>query len=641
MHYSRMVELIAGVVVILALVGANLVDGPIRRVRPAPMATGGNGGVGQAVMEPTVLIASLGPLRGLAINFLWLRSDQLMQEGKLFEANQLSQLITTLMPHYPEVWSYHAWNMAYNISVMTHTREERWDWVNKGVTLLRDKGIAINPRSAKLYRQLSWVYFHKIGQMADDMHWYYKQQLAQQWHELLGDVPPGAATAQVVDAFRPIAHAPDDLEELRHQVPAVESLITRLRGLQYDLDEVLLRQIGRVLIFRPTILAGGNPSSTQDRQGSPAPDQDTAYDPQLAQLLGAPSVAGAVEPLLAYLRKKVLRDEYRMDPKLMLELMQQYGPIDWRHPGAHAAYWAAVGLGETAKGQAQKDITRLNMNRQVIHAFQLLRRFGRLSYDPKTRAVDMQPDVRFIPAYERAMEKTRKQIRSGQLGDVSMASFESAHENFLLEAITLHYLYGDRDEAGRLHQKARVLYGSKTGNAQSGRYTTPLVELIAGQLRQDLGALSTTNEFVRALLTRAFIEGLARGQMDVYNHYIEIAKQVHLRYQQDQDSQPTAEQDRLKLLSFVEVVTESYIQYMAGVRHEGDLRMRHLIWSNTPITLQQRVYGRLIPVLGQHAQRFDFNLTRAFPPPPGMKPQQRLDPPSSKEKPTLVPVERQ
>ena len=92
-------------------------------------------------MGPTLWVASLGPLRGLAINFLWLRSDDLQREGKLFEANQLSQVITSLMPYYPEVWSYHAWNMAYNISVMTQTRQERWDWVNKGITLLRDKGI--------------------------------------------------------------------------------------------------------------------------------------------------------------------------------------------------------------------------------------------------------------------------------------------------------------------------------------------------------------------------------------------------------------------------------------------------------------------------------------------------------------------
>ncbi len=643
MYYSRIIELVAALVVIGALVGANLLDGPMRRVRPTPMTARGDGHADPSAVQPTMLMASLGPIRGLAINFLWLRSDQLKQEGKLFEANHLSQMITTLMPRYPEVWAYHSWDLAYNISVLTHTREERWDWVNKGISLLRDRGLVINPKASKLYRQLSWMYLHKVGLMADDMHWYYKQQMAQQWQELLGDVPPGATTQEVVSAFRAIADAPQDLAQLKKLSPAISTLLTWIKRLNYDLDEVLLRQIGRARMLGPTIRADAETALTPAAGAEPAKSD---YDPHLADLLSNPTVGQAVGPLLAYLRKKVLRENYHMDPRFMLNLMEEYGPMDWRHPAAHAAYWAAKGLRETGGPDSQKDITGLNMNRQVIHAFQQLRRFGRLSYDPVTGSLDMQPDTRYIAAYERSMDQTRQRIASGRFGDVTMDSFEDAHENFLLEAICLHYLYGDHEEAQRLYKKARRLYGRKAANKASGQYTVPLVELVARQLRRDIEAMSTANEFIRALLIRAFIEGLAAGRLSVYSQYIEVARQVHRRYQQDKDSQPTNDQDRMKLLPFPDVVTESYVQYMGYLHQDMDVLVRSRIWANTPETLRRKAYERLGPAFHERVRQLGYNPQRAFPPPssgpsPGSTNHRGATRPSPGQNlPTPAPIER-
>jgi len=121
------------------------------------------------------MITLAGPLRGLLINHFWIRIEELKQAGKFFEINELARTVTALQPRSPDVWQFQAWNMAYNVSVQTYTPEERWDWVNKGIRLLREKGIVYNPRAVKLYRELSWTFFHKFGQYSDDMHWYYKQ----------------------------------------------------------------------------------------------------------------------------------------------------------------------------------------------------------------------------------------------------------------------------------------------------------------------------------------------------------------------------------------------------------------------------------------------------------------------------------
>ncbi|HIB00643.1 MAG TPA: hypothetical protein EYO31_01830 [Phycisphaerales bacterium] len=67
---------------------------------------------------------SIGALRGLLIDYLWIKIHQMQQDGLYFEVMADADLITKLQPRFPQVWVFHAHNMAYNISVMTHTIEE-------------------------------------------------------------------------------------------------------------------------------------------------------------------------------------------------------------------------------------------------------------------------------------------------------------------------------------------------------------------------------------------------------------------------------------------------------------------------------------------------------------------------------------
>lgn len=153
----------------------------------------------QDALPPDVaaLYMGLGSFRGLMVDILWGRLETMKNEGKYWEAAQLAEWVTKLQPRFPQVWSYHAWNLAYNVSVATHTPDERWSWVSKGVTILRDQGIPMNPESVLLYKELAWIFLHKIGQFSDDMHWHYKKRLAMEWHMLLG--PPREGRVPSVD----------------------------------------------------------------------------------------------------------------------------------------------------------------------------------------------------------------------------------------------------------------------------------------------------------------------------------------------------------------------------------------------------------------------------------------------------------
>jgi hypothetical protein len=129
---------------------------------------------------------ALGGFRGLIANYLWLRANQMQEQGRYFEMIQLSDWITKLQPHFTMVWRYQAWNMAYNISVKFRDPADRWRWVQRGIELLRDEGLRYNPGDTQMYNELAWFYQHKLGYYLDDAHAYYKQQWAHDMMKVLG-----------------------------------------------------------------------------------------------------------------------------------------------------------------------------------------------------------------------------------------------------------------------------------------------------------------------------------------------------------------------------------------------------------------------------------------------------------------------
>jgi hypothetical protein len=128
---------------------------------------------------------ALGGFRGLIANFLWLRAVDLQDQGKYFEKVQLADWITKLQPHFTSVWAFQAWDMAYNISVKFDSPADRWQWVKRGIELLRDEALRFNPNEPLIYNQLAWLFQHKMGQDLDDAHMHYKSEWARMMNEVL------------------------------------------------------------------------------------------------------------------------------------------------------------------------------------------------------------------------------------------------------------------------------------------------------------------------------------------------------------------------------------------------------------------------------------------------------------------------
>lgn len=191
----------------------------------------------------TFVTVSLGGFRGVIADFLWLRVSRMQEERRFVELVQLSDWITKLEPHMAEVWVYHAWNMAYNVSVLMSRPEDRWRWVGNGIRLLRDEGIPLNSRNPTIYRELGWIFLHKLGMDSDAATPHYRAMLAKEVSPYLGEggsIPEeGSAAAEgLAKIFRmDIAHM-SELERkhgrIDWRVPCAHSLYWGSMGARYS-----------------------------------------------------------------------------------------------------------------------------------------------------------------------------------------------------------------------------------------------------------------------------------------------------------------------------------------------------------------------------------------------------------------------
>ena len=129
-------------------------------------------------------LAAFGGIRSIIAEVVWFRADWLQDEGRYVELAQLASTLSYLEPHTPEVWSYAAWNLAYNISIMMPTYEDRWRWVYAAICLIRDKGLVLNPTESELYRELAWLFELKLGTTLDMASPVYREK----WREVVEDV---------------------------------------------------------------------------------------------------------------------------------------------------------------------------------------------------------------------------------------------------------------------------------------------------------------------------------------------------------------------------------------------------------------------------------------------------------------------
>lgn len=363
---------------------------------------------------------ALGGFRGIIANALWIRSNELEEKGKYFEAMQLADWITKLQPRLVQVWTVQAWNMAYNISVKFTSPEDKWRWVKAGTELLRDEGLRYNPDEALLYRELAWFFQHKIGHYLDSAHMYYKLQWAKAMLPLLGKERP-------------------------------------------NWDELL------------------DPQTDEARE-----------------------------------RVRQLREVYKMDPAIMRQVDEEFGPLEWKLPETHAIYWATVGLQHAA--EKDKDTLRRVIYQCMDVAFQRGRLI--LFYNDQGEATELFP----LPNLD-IIDKSDAAFNEMMRIDKERPRQSVGYQSFLRKVVYNLYSHARTGEAEKWWRKMKEIY------PEAVRPGISLDEWCVEMVSEDASGKDQNKAMaaIEAQLTLAFYH-LAIGEQDPAQTSIALAVGIWTRY---------------------------------------------------------------------------------------------------------------
>ncbi|HPD14873.1 MAG TPA: hypothetical protein PLE19_07985 [Planctomycetota bacterium] len=477
----------AGAALAFAIVASQVQLHLQRRMEQAEL----RGYAGAAKVPPAIEFATktLGCFRALAIIGLWVRSSDLQEAGKFFELNDLFRMISQLEPRFPGVWAYWAWNVAYNCSVKfpASQPEERWRWIKFGIEILRDEGIPINPKAPTLYRELAWIYNHKIGGDTDDAHIYYKVQLALETEQALGKPP-------YLDRLKAMAAAPPTERELLND-PAVRVLVDALRA------------------------AGVNPFSKPLEIANRAAELPA---PVLA-LLNDPANADAAGRLEAYLRAANLRDRLKLDTGRMIRLMD-FGPIDWRLPDAHSLYWA----GRSVEIFGTDAFAAANSDRMLFHSLSELYRRGRLRFEAGN---DEEPDT-WVAApnfgFIESIIRLHQEIVARHAKSDWAEPTREGYLNFLRDVVVNLYVHNDVKNAARYFKMLLDL---------GGETPVPLQEFVYSRYTKLLEAMTTEQalNLIRGFLFRSLMWA-SLGDNDQAAGEDNLARYVYNKYREERVS---------------------------------------------------------------------------------------------------------
>ena len=460
--------------------------------------TGSVQGANSLVSFTTV---ALGSFRGILSDLLWLRANSLQEKGDYYEMVQLARWITDLQPEFSGAAAYLAWNMAYNISVTCSFFDDRWRWVNEGLKLLRDRAIIYNPEDPILYKELGWIFQHKIGNVLDDAHQYYKNQLAYDMMLVVTDNPD----------WEGIANAPKNSDEFiaKYANTPVSKALNKAGLLDLELLNVEFRKNSEV------------PQALQ---------QALNNDEKL------------IHELDCYLRGQYLRDKYKLDPVKIVEINKEYGEFDWRLPEAQAVYWARMGLEKTPEHRS------IDCERMITQAlFEAFKSGKMLVLNSNNK--ELKPLIHLIPNFD-VLDSCRKVFDDTIAANPKVSSFPSAREGFMKDAIMLLYNYGrfsKAEEYFKMLQKDRPEMDYGTLETFALKRTMDEIKDASYKKMMDL---------IDSRLHQSFFY-VIMGDDDAAIANEKIAKAMYAKHQKDHFDVP-----RLRLPAYSKIKKEALDKFM-------------------------------------------------------------------------------
>lgn len=524
-------------------------------------------GMASDVAVPTL---ALGAFRGLVVDYLWIRTISLREQGRTYEARILAEQIGRLQPRLPAVWDYLGSHLAYDLAATATDSATRWAWIQNGLDLVREQGLAKNPQSARLCYTLARIYQDKVNSSMDEFHADFKREHVLQMRRA------GASLLKMGFTIQDLATAPS-LNALATQDEEARALLVsyaRAKGHESlaEIQPRVLCQDFHLYVFeRPEPLKPGEAPALVAEVG----------------VLRALGRSPAGRRVLASCAAQGLR-ERGFDPEFMARISAEWGPLDWESSFSAPIYWAVCGIW---LAEARDDVVmKSRCRRSALQALKNAMRLGRSKIEidrvggGKLIALTL-PNLELIPyldrLYKEGSEQATADIRrlsKQEVFDVkdmrAARSFETnqheARKDFLLEAVILLSEYG-RDTEGRLLlQEASAAYPEEP-NFQIP-YQEYLLTIMASRVT-DAGAMDTVDTVTQALLglwRRQFIY-LAYGEDERAKTYGNLAKarlsrwHKYVKYSLEED--PSAAK-RLSV-NFKPIYFQAMTEAAAQIDHPG------------------------------------------------------------------------
>ncbi|HEX5398813.1 MAG TPA: hypothetical protein VFY06_07175, partial [Verrucomicrobiae bacterium] len=230
----------------------------------------------------------------------------------------------------------------------------------------------------------------------------------------------------------------------------------------------------------------------------------------------------------------ILRHTYNINPEFAQKVNEEYGPLDWRLPEAHAIYWYALGLKMATNNPgapAPTDFNLMQLRRGIFQSEQAAFRHGRIIVNPYTHTVELAPELSLIPkANDSYLQMYAEEKNQGQRDDILRA-----HRNFLRDAIYFLYINDRIAEAAKWFKYYAEKFPDDhmlDNDTNSLPRNLTLDEYAIARVQGDTGDISQerTTSNIQGLLTWAY-EALALGQNDRAAGYQLLAKKIYDRYQ--------------------------------------------------------------------------------------------------------------
>jgi len=209
-------------------------------------------------------------------------------------------------------------------------------------------------------------------------------------------------------------------------------------------------------------------------------------------------------------RVRMLREKYKMDPALMQQIDEEYGPLEWRLPEASAIYWAAEGLKRAAENptrigtSATEDL--IVLRRVIYQCMQLSWQRGRIEDNPYVQELQFGPNLDIIPK----VNDTYLKMYDEEKDPAQKDGILKAHRNFLRQAIYSLYVYNRMADAAKWFKYLGEKYPNKTiidGDFNSYPRNVTLDQYVVACVQEDINESSKdrVQTILEGLLTSSYM----------------------------------------------------------------------------------------------------------------------------------------